>query len=320
MEFKFSCKWFEVSLGGDPGFVDVQLAKYEPYIMNALKKIERDAANGGREEKAPPPVRTESAPPPAPVLRPVEAPRAPAERGQERRPEPRGPEQRGQAERQAERQGERQSERRGRDRGRWERRRRDNQPRKEASARDFGGGAEAASVPAPEACEDSPALPPEVAEEQARETMHEIAAAGAPVLPFEETAAGAAPAAEGGPVADLAPPEPAAPEFPLRRRTPRIVAEELTRVMEAKKPRTHHDRIMVFGHYMEQEGQGSDFTIAEINRCYRAVGQDPGINIEQVINHATRSGFILSHDKGREARYKLSSKGRRYVEDGLRLS
>ncbi|HUT56076.1 MAG TPA: hypothetical protein VM658_21980 [bacterium] len=307
MEFKFSCKWFEIALGGDPGFVDIQLAKYEPYIFHVLKKIEHDMLNSEREDKKP--LRPENGPAPAAKEpRPPEAQRAPAERG---------PDQRGQAERGPDQRA--QGERRGRG-GRWERRRRDNQPRKEASARDVGGGDFPLSREYEEREEHPAPLPPEVAEEQARETMHEIAAgAGAPELPFEETAAGKSLAI--GP--DQGPPGPetfAGPEFLLRRRTPRIMAEELVRVIEAKKPRTHHDRIMVFGYYMEQEGGGSDFTIAEINRCYRAVGQDPGINIEQVINHATRSGFILSQDKGGTARYKLSSKGRSYVEDGLRLS
>ena len=92
------------------------------------------------------------------------------------------------------------------------------------------------------------------------------------------------------------------------------------RTMDEKKPRTHHDRVMVFGYYMEHEGKGSDFTVAEIKRCYRAVGQESGMNIEQVINHATRSGFIIRYDMGRTVRFKLSNKGRRYVEDGLKLA
>ena len=77
---------------------------------------------------------------------------------------------------------------------------------------------------------------------------------------------------------------------------------------------------MVFGYYMEHDGAGSDFTVAELKRCYRNTNQDHGVSIESVISHATRSGFIISHEKGRVTRFKLSNKGRRYVEDGLRLS
>ncbi len=117
--------------------------------------------------------------------------------------------------------------------------------------------------------------------------------------------------------AEKAPPP---PEFIARRRAPRVRSEELGKVNEDLKPRTHHDRVMVYGHYMETQGKGSDFTVAEIKRCYRAVSQDPGDNIDRVINHATRSGFIAKHDQGKTVRFKLSSKGRKYVEDGLKLS
>jgi hypothetical protein len=71
---------------------------------------------------------------------------------------------------------------------------------------------------------------------------------------------------------------------------------------------------------MEIEGGGSDFTIAELKRCYGSANLDPGVNLEQVINHATRSGFVVRYDEGRTERFKLSSKGRGYVEDGLKLS
>jgi hypothetical protein len=305
MEFKFSCKWFEISLAGDPGFVEVQLAKYEPYVFHVLKKIEHDLLSGESQEKKPAPPR-----PDKPMENAPEA-RLPDQRGQE----PRGQEQR-----------------RGRDhRNRWDRRRRDNQSRKDGVAREIAPeepdfGPEPVSRLAAGNNGSLP-LPVEVRPERSKDALHDIAEGhGVPELPFEERVnadyfhneTGAEEGAD--PVHHLPAETAAFSEFVARRRAPRIIAEELLRVMEAKKPRTHHDRIMVFGYYMEGEGAGSDFTIAEITRCYRGVGQDPGINIEQVINHATRSGFILSHDKGRAARYKLSNKGKRYVEDGLKLS
>jgi len=42
MEFKFSCKLFEVSFSGDPGFVESQIQKYEPFILKVLEKLDKE--------------------------------------------------------------------------------------------------------------------------------------------------------------------------------------------------------------------------------------------------------------------------------------
>ena len=112
---------------------------------------------------------------------------------------------------------------------------------------------------------------------------------------------------------------PAPVDFPSRRRTPKVDAGELKALLEQRRPRTHHDRIMLMGYHLENSAGGSDFTAEELMECYRAAGETPPANLTQVLNHATRSGFMLRHDQGRTQRFKLSARGRRYVEDGLKL-
>ncbi len=257
MEFKFSCKWFEIALSGDPGLVQAQLEQYEPFIMTVMKRIEQEVADS-RE-------------------RPVQhAPQEPARQREE---------------------DERRPHRNRHDRGgRHEKRNhypglrpvKPNPPR--PGAEQAGPGQAPSRSPAPEG--------------QGRESSAEKPKPPSP---------------QGQQVKEQ-PSPPSSPEFQKRRRAPRIKEDELKQVVEEKKPRTHHDRVMVFGYYMEEQGNGSDFQVEEIKKCYREIGQDPGSNIEKVMNHATRSGFISRFDVSKNARFKLTNKGRRYVEDGLKLS
>jgi len=263
MEFKFSCKWFEIAFSGDPGFVETQIEKYEPFILLALKRMEQEAEKGDESETSQ--QKAETSPP--------------------------------KSEKKTERQD--QDQHKGRNRRPWDKRKR----AKPSAKSNFG-------VVDKERGNHSPDhLAAKVAVEPGSPAA--VAPDSGPVPPKEARA----PDSSSEEKSSLS-----SPEFPARRRTPKILTDQLAKIVENKKPRTHHDRIMVFGYYMEHEGGGSDFTIAEIKGCYQAVGQDSGINIEQVINHATRSGFIISHSKGRTARFKLSNKGRRYVSDGLKLS
>ncbi len=247
MEYKFVCEWFEVQFSGDPGFVESQLSKYEPMILEVLKRIEREIrADDGSDG-------------PAPV----------AERPSPKRDRPR------------------QDDSRQNDRGR------------DSGSRETVPGPRTASRNDVAAKESAPAP------KKSAPAKGKASAAPKAAVPEQET-----PPAE--PVAKT--------EFASRRRAPRIQVGQLSKMIDLKKPRTHHDRIMVFGYYMEHEGGGSDFTITEVKKCYTSASQDQGVNIEQVINHASRSGFIVANEQGRTPRFKLSPKGRRYVEDGLKLS
>ncbi len=286
MDFKFSCKWFEVSFSGDPGYVEKQIEKYEPYILQALKQMEIEQQE--KESK-----RTETGTALPPVPEPQENSRRDSNHTGKRRKNHSG---RG-----------RPSEKK--DRSSTHTYRKDytheNSSRSDyirplteadSSTSETKEKEEDDSLPFAERGDENPS-PHKAATDpgEKQETDQQKHDSGADA-------------------------DPSAHEFPARRKTPRIKAEDLVRTIDDKRPRTHHDRVMVFGHYMETEGGGSDFTIPEIKRCYRAANQDPGNNIEQVINHATRSGFIIRHNQARTNRFKLSAKGRRYVEDGLKLT
>ena len=263
MEFKFSCELFEIEFSGDPGYVEAQLQKYEPFILNVLARQDAEAAKSSAPEEkdvSVPAGRREYG-----STRPARDRDRPADEGYPP--------------------GGKSSSSGGYPRDRVSTSTRDGitgaapKPASRSSAADSPRGA------GPEARVKEPPKKPEP------------------------------PAAE-----ERNPKTPPAPEFQGRRRAPRMKVEDLKKLSDEKRPRTHHDRVMVFGYYMEHDGAGSDFTVAEIKRCYSAMDMDPGLNIERVINHATRSGFVAKHDQGRTIRFKLSSKGKRYVEDGLKLT
>lgn len=167
---------------------------------------------------------------------------------------------------------------------------------------------------APAAGEPAPEAVPAAASEPVKEPAVENA---------EPREGGFAPVEEPVALAFLPPPlenvRPSAPEFPLRRRPPKVDPEALKTLLEEKRPRTHHDRIMLMGYHLENAAGGSDFTAEEVVECYQAANELLPANLTQVLNHATRSGFIVRHDHGRIQRFKLSARGRRYVEDGLKL-
>jgi hypothetical protein len=104
-----------------------------------------------------------------------------------------------------------------------------------------------------------------------------------------------------------------------KQRNVRIDERALRAQIDEKKPRTHHDRIMLFGYHLETHAGTGEFSAEELERCYRLLSEVSPANIQQVLNHATRSGFLIRAQKGSNSRYRLSAKARKYVEDGLRL-
>lgn len=317
MDFKFSCKWFDVQFSGDPGYVEGQLAKFDPYISAVLERIKLDAESG---ETSPAPAE------PATKTADDDAP----EPGNERQ---RGPGRGYDKDRGYDRDRgydkdrgydrDNRSNRRGRDRKHSAGRRDSYSKVASAPARDEGDERSRGRFRPDDMKKDDPD-PGAVAkpEEEKFSAPAAIEADAAKKSDAETEASLPEKAPEQKPPKDGAEDkrETQKPEFAKRRRAPRIRAEDLKKTVDDKKPRTHHDRIMVYGYYMEERAGGSDFTVAELKRCYRAAEQDPGVNIEQVINHASRSGFVVKNDSGRTVRFKLSSKGKGYVEDGLKLS
>lgn len=89
--------------------------------------------------------------------------------------------------------------------------------------------------------------------------------------------------------------------------------------MDRKKPRTHHDRVLIFGNYLESGAGAKNFTAQELERCYKEINEAPPVNIQQVLTHATRSGFLTRSQLGSLYLYKLSAKAKKYIQDGMRM-
>ncbi len=96
-----------------------------------------------------------------------------------------------------------------------------------------------------------------------------------------------------------------------------IDPSDLREIYERINPRTHHEKTLVFAYYLQNRNNHRDFSSNEIRKCYREIGTDPAGNISQVLNHASRSGFLNKSSQGRQLRYSLTSKGRHFVERGL---
>ncbi len=97
-----------------------------------------------------------------------------------------------------------------------------------------------------------------------------------------------------------------------------IDAQALRQLFEKYHPQTHHDRVMIFAYYLGNAGRDS-FGTFEINRCYQALGEKLPANLYLVLNNATRSGFLSKEERAGKVKYRLTFKGKRYVENGLRL-
>ena len=82
-------------------------------------------------------------------------------------------------------------------------------------------------------------------------------------------------------------------------------------------PRTHHEKILVFAYFLGNSNGHNEFNSNDIKECYDAVHADSPGNINQVLNHASRTGFLSKLYGGRQVRYTLTSKGRHFVERGF---
>ncbi len=301
--FRFSCKDFELEFRGDVKWVERQLNRYDHKINSKLKSIIDD-----QNHQAPP-------------AKPEPRTRASAEPRPERRPEPR-PETRPETPKPDAQNPQAQAEEaksKRRSRSRRSRRKKPRPLAEQGAANPQSGDAQTRvneierikPLPSPAAAAASDAAPEKKpqADNQAASAKPKPAEAPKSQAPRPEPYV--------HPPIDQGPAQ--APDFPARRKAPKIKQEDLGPLIGKFTPRTQHDRIMLFGYYMEKDAKGSDFTVAEIKRCYKAVDEEPISNIPQVLIHATRSGFIMKKDTGRLLRYKLSAKGRRYVEHGLKL-
>jgi hypothetical protein len=97
-----------------------------------------------------------------------------------------------------------------------------------------------------------------------------------------------------------------------------VDAEEIRSLNDRFRPQTSHDRVMIAAYYLEQKFPG-EFSSPEVQQCYGVLSDKLPANLSTVLNNATRSGFLSKEEKAGKVRYRLTFKGKRYVENGLRL-
>lgn len=91
----------------------------------------------------------------------------------------------------------------------------------------------------------------------------------------------------------------------------------LKELYEKLNPKTHHEKVMVFGYFLQTHRGMKEFGTSRLKSCYRLVGAEPAGNINQVLNHASRTGFINKLQRGRAIKYSLTSKGKQFIEREL---
>jgi len=91
----------------------------------------------------------------------------------------------------------------------------------------------------------------------------------------------------------------------------------LKEIFDKLDPRTHHEKMLVFAYFLHNRNDYENFTANNVKECYDAVETDPAGNISQVLNHASRTGFLSKSQRGRQVRFSLTSKGKHFVERGL---
>jgi len=98
----------------------------------------------------------------------------------------------------------------------------------------------------------------------------------------------------------------------------RIDPEQLKSLNARYLPQTSHDRVMLMVYYLEQNSSNG-FTAGDVSECYQKMNEKAPHNLNTILNNATRSGFLSKEEKAARVKYHLTFKGKRYVENGLRL-
>jgi len=98
----------------------------------------------------------------------------------------------------------------------------------------------------------------------------------------------------------------------------RVNAADLKALADKYRPQTVHDKIMIMVYYLEQNSPDG-FNSGDVHECYHQLGDKLPGNLSTVLNNATRSGFLSREEKSGRIKYRLTFKGKRYVENGLRL-
>src|SRR5262249_54817941 len=95
--------------------------------------------------------------------------------------------------------------------------------------------------------------------------------------------------------------------------------ESVAEFLERVPNRTHQDKILAFGYFLETNRNMDSFGIREINECYDEV-KEAKSNTAQYFALLTKSGLIMrkkAGEGGGPTRYVLTRKGETTIRNGL---
>lgn len=93
---------------------------------------------------------------------------------------------------------------------------------------------------------------------------------------------------------------------------------QLIAFYKAKDPKTHQEKVLLFGYFLDRDLSVGTFNAGDIEECYRAVSAEPPRNTNQTLSHATRVGFVSRDVKGRKVLNSLTSRARQFVESNFK--
>lgn len=101
-----------------------------------------------------------------------------------------------------------------------------------------------------------------------------------------------------------------------------IKEESLAEFLEQLPNRTHQDKILAFGYYLEKNRNMSNFGVKEINDCYDEVKESKS-NSAQYMALLVKSGLIMKakgSGSGGSTQYTLTRKGENAIKNSLTSS
>jgi predicted nucleotidyltransferase component of viral defense system len=91
----------------------------------------------------------------------------------------------------------------------------------------------------------------------------------------------------------------------------------LSEFFNSKNPKSHGDKILVFGYYLEKIMNESSFNLAEIERCYMQSRMPKTKNFRPYITQLIRDGFLMDAEEKKDSKkaWILTDSGIKYVEE-----
>jgi predicted nucleotidyltransferase component of viral defense system len=91
----------------------------------------------------------------------------------------------------------------------------------------------------------------------------------------------------------------------------------LVEFFNQKKPKSHGDKLLVFGYYLEKIRGYEAFNIDDIEKCYQDARVPKTKNFSQYITWLIRKGYLMDHEQKKDDKkaWVLTKDGQEYVEN-----